>query len=198
MINMQLDIIDLKEHAQHFMKRHKINYKLAFPHSIAYEWWFFDCDNSGVLPPELSIVKLEDLPNWIRYGLPEEFREIGMKRKMGDEKMNKEIFEMREEIEQLDTKITELNEQKDEIEFNLINYKNRLQQLSTVMNFLMDEYSTKCEGQTTTLHVIQHNDQAIIWQTNAGSTKKTFGSLRTVSADEAKQIIKNFKLQEML
>lgn len=72
MINLSLDLYQVKCHAQEYMRKLGITYELATPQSIADCWWFWNCKNvPDPLPGGLKILGVTPREA-IGYGLNKE------------------------------------------------------------------------------------------------------------------------------
>lgn len=64
-MNLRLDIYDLAEHAQYYMKQLGITYEKCDPQSVGDQWWFAGCKNVPTpLPPHLSLLEDSIAEKW--------------------------------------------------------------------------------------------------------------------------------------
>lgn len=74
LIDIRVDLREIKEHAQRYMQRYGIEYQYAVPQSMSDSWWFINCRNAPDPLPE-GMVKMTHLENpytAIGFGLSRE------------------------------------------------------------------------------------------------------------------------------
>jgi hypothetical protein len=60
MINLKLDLHEIRRHAQDYMRELGIEYQHATPQSITDSWWFWNCTNvPSPLPKGLKVLNIK-------------------------------------------------------------------------------------------------------------------------------------------